>query len=645
MTSDRVQPKTNIYAIFHMNLAFSSIEIESHAKVINKCYWPILNLVESGYPIALEMTAYTLEAISAIAPEWVAKFKQLLKSNQCQLIASGDSQIIGPLIPTEVNKNNLRIGLNSYKNILDVSPKIAYVNEQAISAGLLDIYLDAGFEAVVVEWDNPYSHSEDWTNKDFFKPQQLKTASGRSIKVVWNNAIAFQKFQRYAHSETVLEDYLGYLEKTTSMGMLAFPIYGSDAEVFDYRPGRYNTESAKISQEWKRISELFDHLSKNQRYHWCHPSELLALASNEEPLHITNAAHPVSVKKQAKYNITRWGLSGRNDLQLNTYCNSRYEYLIKNTIDDDEQWRALCRLWSSDYRTHLTELRYQKITVPPQKRLDRLAKLKDPAAEGTDVIFDRNRKRVSINTGNLQLVLNAGRGLVIESLAFASNNFIPVVGTLSHGHFDHISYGADFYSNHMLMERFKQRDRITDLNPINYEISHEGSETLIQCRQDLSIGTVVKYYRIIGESVTTGFIFNNQERPEASLRLGFITLLNCDSRCWYQTHLGSDHFERFNSTTDFDHGQPVSSIVSANGALGATQGKIAFGNDQSGVLLDWRPSQCAALPMLTSKRVGNLFFNRLWFSLIEADETLKAGGELCDFEFTIRPFSMESENT
>ena len=50
------------YNIFHCNLAFSSIEEEAHINVIEKCYWPLLKLAKK-YPIAIELTAYTLERI------------------------------------------------------------------------------------------------------------------------------------------------------------------------------------------------------------------------------------------------------------------------------------------------------------------------------------------------------------------------------------------------------------------------------------------------------------------------------------------------------------------------------------------------------------------------------------------------------
>jgi len=628
--------RTQLYTVFHLNLAFSSIEDAQHQDVVQSCYWPLLQLASEGIPVGLEMTGYTLEAINAVDPAWIAKFKQLLHQGKCELVASGDSQIIGPLLPAEVNLANLRLGQEYYRQLLDLSPRIAYINEQAVSAGLLDIYIDAGFEAVVVEWDNPFSHNGDWHPSLLARPQSLKSASGRQIKVIWNHAIAFQKFQRYVHGELTLEDYLHYLQKVLKPGTVAFPVYGSDAEVFDFRPGRYLTEAGKISGEWHRINRLFFVIRDMQEYDWSNPTSLLALWQPGQPLALTNAQHPVSVKKQAKYNLCRWGLSGRNDLLLNTLCFKKFAALKLQSCRDDSQWRGLCRLWASDLRTHLTQERYNALTLsPPTTSAPRFTPWQD--RDGIDLHYDSDRRRLQIRTPKLQLTLNGNRGLAIDSLAFASHDFIPIIGTLSHGHFDHISYGADFYTNHLLLERFRDRDRVADLNRVDYELAQQDGCLVIYCRQSLKSGGLLKWYKLDGECLITGFHFEEKCRPEASVRLGFMSLLDCEQRAWYQTRLGGSEDEFFQICDDMDQGAPVSSIVSSASALGASSGSVCFGSNFKGIRISWDPAACAALPMISSKKIDGQYLNRLWFSLTEADETLKEGGCLLDLTLCITP--------
>lgn len=628
-----------LYNVFHLNLAFSSIESEQHGEVISKCYWPLLRLVQEGIPIGIEMTAYTLEAIQQVDKLWVLEFKLLLQRGMCELIASGDTQIIGPLVPAKVNNANLRLGQDTYHLLLGVRPKVAYINEQAVSAGLLDVYIDQGFIAVVVEWDNPFSHNPNWNNTLLNRPQSLKAASGRTIKVIWNHAIAFQKFQRYVHGELTLEDYLCYLVKVLKPDTLAFPVYGSDAEVFDFRPGRYQTEMTQFEGEWRRISSLFNTLASMDEYHWQLPGHVLKLWQKSDALAITNAEHPVSVKKQAKYNITRWGLSGRNDLRLNSQCFAKLAKLEQSRQATEQDWRELCRSWASDLRTHLTTKRYQAQNLEPVVSSPPIFKPWDSHPD-IQIDYDTERRRLNIRTPNLHLSLNGNRGLAIDKLAFKSHSFKPILGTLSHGYFDHISYGADFYSNHLLLERFRARDRIADLNRVDYQLGSSAGNLVIYCRQKLKSGGIIKWYRIENESLHSGFFFEEKQRPEASIRLGYITLLDCENRAWYETNFGGEQEEFFDIKTDMDQGAAVSSIVSANGAIGATAGKIRFGSSQLGVRLIWDPATCAALPMISSKQINNKYLNRLWFSLAEADETLKEGGDLLDFSLCITPESL-----
>src|SRR3990172_4950088 len=153
----------NLYSIFHLNLAYSSIEEEQRSEVIKKCYWPLLNLIEElELPVGIESPGYTLETIQRIDPAWIERLQMLLEYNKCEFVGSGYMQIIGPLVPAEVNRRNQQIGLEVYKQLLGVRPGVALVNEQAYSAGLVQHYLDAGYNAIVMEWDNPARCHPGW---------------------------------------------------------------------------------------------------------------------------------------------------------------------------------------------------------------------------------------------------------------------------------------------------------------------------------------------------------------------------------------------------------------------------------------------------------------------------------------------------
>ncbi len=632
--------KTNIYAIFHLNLAFSSIDEDAHSEVIEKCYWPLLNTIDQGnIPLGLEATAYTLECIQKADPHWITEFQRLLKLKKCELLASGDSQIAGPLAPAIVNQMNLELAKSSYIDILDNKPNIAFVNEQSISSGLLDIYQECGFEAVVIEWDNPYSHNPDWGKNLLNRPQTLTTESNRSIKVLWNSSASFQKLQKYAYGEIVLEDYLEFLSTYFDNNFQCFPVYGSDAEVFDFQPGRYENEFHACVNQWGRLTQAFEALSNSSKYQWCTPSQALKHWNQDKPLKITNASNPISVKKQARYNITRWGLTGKNDLLLNSYCFNQLKTLEKNT-PTQEDWRKICRLWSSDFRTHITNTRYKKITkLITKSSTSHLPEIRKGTYDAAlfKVNFDEFRNKLNVRSNYIDLSLDINMGLSIDSLAFQSHSFKPICGKLSHGHFEHIDFREDYHTNNLIIEKHDKSKSISDLEIINYRLSGDGRKLIISSPIKLGIYEFLKYYILEEENITCGFKFTNKHRPEASLRLGYITLLNSNERPWYACQNGGYSLEHFQVENDIDLGERVSSTVSAKSALGATTGELLFGISNLGLKLKWDQSSCAPLPMVSSKKLSNQHLNRCWFSLTETDETLRPGGELMPFSYTIEP--------
>ena len=320
------------YTLFHLNLAYSSIEESSHSTVIDKCYRPILALARNlNVPISIEASGYTLERIDQLAPDWLIELRQLMADGWCEFVGSGYGQLIGPLVPARVNEMNLTLGHQVYDKLLGARPQVALVNEQAYSSGLVTHYLDAGYTAIIMEWDNPSRFHPEWEPNWSYLPQMACDQHSRKIPLIWNRSIAFQKFQRYAYQEISLTSYIDYLAAHLSTGPRILPIYCNDAEIFDYRPGRYATEPALAKLgEWERIQALFETLKEDKRFNLITLSETLAFIREPEAgqmLSLESPEQPIPVKKQSKYNITRWAVTGRDDLGINTACWRIYEKL------------------------------------------------------------------------------------------------------------------------------------------------------------------------------------------------------------------------------------------------------------------------------------------------------------------------------
>ena len=62
---------------FHLNLAYSAIEVEVRGRVVQASYEPLLGLCERlpWLELALEAPLHTLELLRELAPDWLARLR------------------------------------------------------------------------------------------------------------------------------------------------------------------------------------------------------------------------------------------------------------------------------------------------------------------------------------------------------------------------------------------------------------------------------------------------------------------------------------------------------------------------------------------------------------------------------------------
>lgn len=653
------------YLLFHLNLAFSSIKTELRPQVIEKCYWPLLRLAETRtLPVGIELTGWTLTQIAALDPAWVAKFAALLKAGRCELVGSGWTQMIGPLAAPEANRWNQRLGLQAYRELLDVTPAIVLVNEMAYSTGMVDVYAEAGYQGLVMDRDNvrlalglagaPLSAT----------PTHAlgcgEPAQATALPVLWGDSILFQSLQRVVHGDKPMAEYLAYVARRAERDGTVLPIYCNDAEIFDFRPGRFTTEAVLTGDsEWDKLAQLCDRLEADLGLQWLSPSAALAAVQASLPRQVrvlSSVAHPIPVKKQAKYNINRWAVTGRDDLALNSDCHRLCTALLAAGNTAPEDWRTLCELWASDLRTHITEPRWAQAQERRQALLQRLGLHEAPAAKaaiawqplavftapvGVTLGSDDSGILLTLRTAHTALTLNQRRGLTLQSLAFAAQGWQPVVGTLAQGHFDSIELGADFYSGGVLLESPVNRARLTDLEWVQPEAALHDGELLLRARLPFAGGMLEKRLAVSLQTAAMrlGYHFEGVERPLGSLRVGVLTLLHehlAEPLTLHCRQGGAE--EHFTLDRPSSHAVAASTLVSSTAAFGATDGRLRLTDARGPVLtLQWDPARCAAAPMLTHQDASPTPFTRLKFSLAELDDTTRPGGTLRDFELTLTP--------
>jgi hypothetical protein len=637
----------NLFTLFHLNLAYSSIEEDQRAEVVEKCYWPILRLAEeAGFPCAVEATGYTLECIEAIDPAWIAALRRLCGEGRCELVGSGYAQIIGPLVPAQVNRANQALGQMTYRRLLGFHPALALVGEQAWSAGLVRHYLEAGYRALVMEYDNPSRHHREWEPEWRYLPQRARGSEAEEIPLLWNHSLLFQRFQRYVHGEMELAEYLEGLFFHAAAAPRVLPLYGNDAEVFDFRPGRYHAEAVLDAPEWPRIRALAACLAVDGRCDLLLPSqalELLSVPGAGNLLRLETAEEPIPVKKQGKYNILRWAVTGRDDLALNTECWRIASALGRWEGEKADLWRELCFLWGSDFRTHITQKRWENCLA----RLDRCGRAalgegwSRPAASASPMpsssahspSLPREKGSLLVETDAVRLRLNLRRGLAFESLVFPCLDDKMLVRTLPHGYFDDIAWGADFYSGHLVFE-VPGRPKVTDLSPVVPEVEEDSGGITVRGTIETPMGRVRKRVRALRgrPRVELEFDLEWDQVPVGSLRLGHVTLdpESFDlAGLFFATHDGGEEEVFPLSGVPIDHGRHVSLLVSASHALGMTEGVVRLGDGRRRLRVSVDKEVSAAVAMVRFQKVDGRWFYRLSFSLREVDDTARPGAAGC----------------
>jgi Glycosyl hydrolase family 57 len=658
-----------LHAFFHLNLMFSSIEEEQRPAVIQRCYWPILHLAERlGKPIGIEATGYTLEEIQRLDRDWIVQYRRLIARGLIEPIGSGYAQVIGPLMPALLTEWNLKLGNEVYRRLQSGIPRVALVNEQAYAPGLVPLYSEAEYQALLMDWDMcAYAHPE-WDDEWRYHVQ-LAQGHGAELPVIWTKTVAFQKLQRLAHGDIELGDYLDYILSRMDDGTRTIALYSNDAEVFGFRPGRYKTESGSTgAREWEIVEAAFRAVMEQPGIQWISTAEAIsepASPASYNRLQLESAAFPVPVKKQMKYNVSRWAVTGRADFEINRRCREICSRLARADSKDAALWRRLCWLASSDFRTHITEKRFAGMLA----ELDRLdadtaslaessygvsspsssggsrfhgdaTSMDGPDKPGHDkknsvcakmpIAIDQTPRRLLIDSAFAELHLNKRKGLAIESLRFKSQPR-ALIGTIPHGVYDDVVHAFDWFSGTLISE-FIGHPKWTDLIAAEPELATDSQtgDMTAKIALPLGDGDYFKTIQIARDQpfITVRYVLPHNSGAIGTLRIANLTLLPDAvdaASLYFETHNGGRAPDRIALAGEtIDHGAPVSFLVSASAGVGMTEGSIIVGDKNAAIEISATEDSNAFLGLVTHRMVKGKVFCRIALSAGELDETRKA---------------------
>ena len=616
-----------IYSVFHLNLYFSSLPISDRQTVINACYWPLLNMIDrNNFKVSIELPGSTIEVIKDLDPELLKKIKDLVLADKIDIVASGYMQIIWQLVPKNVLEENIRLDREIFVEEFGFYPKIFYLNEQCFSPDLVEYLGDIGFKGVICEYEN-LSLNEGI--KEEYDPSIFISGNGTQILLIWNSSYWFQMFQRsvQSFSEEAFKDYTKIIEDyIRSKNYLC--LYGSDLEVFNYRPKRFHSETSIDYDEWAVIERIYRGISN----HLILVSEILDHNNNVFKKYsrdnFSDLSNPVYVKKQKKYNISRWALTGKNDQWINSTCMH-----IADKFDELElvDKKLLISLFSSDLRTHIEQDRWSSAIDTIKKLELKKTSLEIVKPDQRDLInintkyykYERNNFLVEINTENSSL----------KKLQF-SNHQKPIIGTLDYGYFRDVDYLADFYSFNYIIES-KEIARFSDLsNKINS--AYEDKQNISFISESANLSVPVSKEIIISKSEEAVYLSQKNsklERLSGYFRACYITFIDQDfiDNASF-SYIGVGGVSRnLMLNKDFNHGDRVTNVISSKSLIPVIDGKFNISNNKSSIYFSWDPSVSYIMPMASLSLIGRKKLLRVFFSIGESDETFRTGGSYQDF--------------
>lgn len=662
--------KLLVYSVFHGNLNFSRVPSELHHQILRDCYWPLLRKIEeSNIQTGVEMSGWSLKMLNQMDPAFTNELKALWEAGLCEFIGCGYIQSVMPLIPANVNKENLRIGNLVYQELLGSQPSLAFVNEQVYSSSLPRLYKEAGYQGLIVNWDSSRTAIENPSL--WMRPCKIQSDDGSTLPVLWHSQETSRYLQQYVFDDLPLETLVQRVMRYKPQDSIStYPLYTSDWDIFDFKPWASVPDGfeSPYGAEFDRIGHLFSALSNIDGVEFLTPSNVIKHFEELSLVSLHDAEFPITYKKQSEHSMARWSVCGRDSVLMNTQCYELYQLLellsgeeslndlgLNQTEQIRALWEDLCFLWGSDFRTFTTDEKYiqfrNKMGTSLEKARGLLSILrKTNVVSGVNKECLKNYNEVSIiarhqpecqideslgviTTPSVGIQLDADKSGNIRYLSFPNITDIPVINSESTN---------NRYSEDLIDRAMGGSVQIEDWNgrvingrvPSRIQYPTNTSESTdflsVRCVTENDIGTIWKTFKIYRERARVDCEYRFQW-ADLVPRYFRIYMLSANPEffdapsLYYATTNGSNSCERFSlKGHSVKHDEILDPQNTSTCCIGATEGWVVLGDDTKGIGFVTKPYELysAAMIRYQEQDPDQFKFNmNLVYSLGEHDDT------------------------
>lgn len=189
--------------ILHWNTDYAEFPRSEFPKVVEVSYEPMITAIEDGFigTICMNLTGHTFEYLAANYPELIDRMKRLVKANVIEMLASGYSHPILPLLPRERAAIQLKNHIALLKKMFGKKPKGIWPPELAVSPSVLSQIKKEGIEWTAVDYEH-YRLSQFFGNDiNPFEKRDLTTTEFL-VEAYWAKGIS--KLRKYLKAMRLL---------------------------------------------------------------------------------------------------------------------------------------------------------------------------------------------------------------------------------------------------------------------------------------------------------------------------------------------------------------------------------------------------------------------------------------------------------
>ncbi|NHK30769.1 MAG: hypothetical protein FK730_05420 [Asgard group archaeon] len=194
----------NVSVILHWNTDYAEIPRKELPVVVEKSYEPMVEAIENWRDgtVCFNITGHTTEYLLKNFPDLIDRVKVLVKDNTIEMLASGYSHPILPLLPRERIKIQLEDHINQIKRVYGKKPIGIWPPELAVSPSLLKQFKDIGFEWTAVDYEH-FIISQFFGNEmnPFEKREEMLTEI--IVRAYWSKGL--NKLRRYLRAKRLMK--------------------------------------------------------------------------------------------------------------------------------------------------------------------------------------------------------------------------------------------------------------------------------------------------------------------------------------------------------------------------------------------------------------------------------------------------------